>query len=405
MSEKTTKMPSCIMCGRTFDEGTPMIEGYNGYICPECAEQIAKVHEYINMAYSGNEAKDPELNLHTPKEIKEYLDQYIIGQDHTKMVISTAVYNHYKRIKYNTKTELQKSCILLMGPTGTGKTEIARAIAKYLDVPFAIADATSLTQAGYVGDDVETILTKLLQASNYDVAKAERGIVFIDEIDKIANAHAGNPSITRDVSGEGVQQALLKLIEGNDVLVPPNGGRKHPDQQMVKVNTENILFICSGAFVGMEKIIGARMNKKSIGYTLSKPEENEKVDEKKYLHHVTPQDVKRFGLIPELIGRLPIITYTDELDKDALIKILTEPKNAIVKQYTEMFEIDGIELKFKKEVYDYIADLASKTKTGARGLRNIMERILLKPMFELPGTDKKTFTVTKKIAEQNLKVA
>lgn len=396
---------TCLMCARPIAENDVRFKGIGGYICEHCADQIANMYDLLTEEQLINELVEAEEGISfTPKSIKEHLDKYIIGQEHTKIVISTAVYNHYKRINHHSDTELQKSCCLLVGPTGTGKTEIARAIAKYLNVPFAIADATSLTQAGYVGDDVETILTRLLQAADYDVEAAEKGIVFIDEIDKIANSSEGNPSITRDVSGEGVQQALLKLIEGSEVLVPPNGGRKHPNQDMVKVNTENILFICSGAFVGLERIISRRMNTKTVGYG-TEDKNKDDFDKDKVLHYVTPRDLKAYGLIPEFVGRMPIITYTDKLDKKSLVRILTEPKNAVVKQYQEIFEIDGIKLEFGKGVYEYIAETALKTETGARGLKNIIEKILLKPMYELPGTGKKEFKVSKKFVEEQLKVA
>lgn len=404
------KQKKCSFCGRPLDDESLIYTGFDGtMICHECAKDLSDQYDRIYKEQAINSKIDEDRNhkpLPTPKQIKDYLDKYVIGQEYAKTVISTAIYNHYKRVESSSisECELQKSCCLLIGPTGTGKTEIARCIAKMLDVPFAIADATSLTQAGYVGDDVETILTKLLQAADYDVAKAEKGIVFIDEIDKIANANHGNPSITRDVSGEGVQQALLKMIEGSDVLVPPKGGRKHPDAPMVKINTNNILFICSGAFVGLDKIIMQRTNRKVIGYG-HESHSIKKEEIKNPLSLVTGPDIKRFGLIPELIGRLPIITYTEELSKDTLVKILTEPKNAIVKQYKEMMKIDGVDLKFKKDVYEYIAETAMENKTGARGLRNILEKILLKPMFELPGSDKTVFIVTKKYAEEALKAA
>ena len=343
----------------------------------------------------------------TPTKIKEYLDRYIIGQDKPKMVISTLVYNHYKRINQHInddEVEIEKTNALFIGPTGNGKTLIAKTIAKYLDVPFAIADATSLTQSGYVGDDVETVLTRLLQNCDYDVKKAEHGIVFIDEIDKIACKGSG-ASITRDVSGEGVQQGLLKIIEGADILVPPNGGRKHPEAKMISINTKNILFICAGAFDGIEKKVASRHNKKSIGFIKEDDSNNiDKNDCNALMEHITANDVKSFGLIPELVGRLPMIVTFELLSKEQLIRVLTEPKNAIIKQYKKMFELDGINLKFNDDAIEYIADKAIENKLGARGLRGIVESILIEDMYRLPGTDIKELVVDIKYAKSKIKL-
>lgn len=378
-----------------------MISGVFGNICAECASQ----------AYQLIQDNKEEIHQNTmqgmmkPKEIKEFLDQYIIGQDKAKERVAVAVYNHYKRINNKNVTddvEIEKSNILLLGETGTGKTMIARTVAKMLDVPFCIADATVLTESGYVGEDVESIITRLLQASDYDVEKAERGIIFIDEIDKIARK-GDNPSITRDVSGEGVQQGLLKLLEGSVVNVAPNGGRKHPDQKYVQVDTKNILFICAGAFDGLERKIAQRMNQHVVGYTQQMNRKNvKKDDEVLLLSKVTVQDLKKFGLIPEILGRLPVITYTESLDKDALIRILNEPKNAIVKQYVKLFEMDGIKLTFDKEVFEYVVDKTIKNKIGARGLRGIMENLMNKAMFEMPSMKKKKFNVTLEYAKSIL---
>lgn len=390
----------CSFCGRTENEVPILVDGTFGSICDDCAKQVMQVidsrKEVVNTVKMEGIMK--------PTEIKAFLDQYVIGQELAKERLSVAVYNHYKRInsQITNDVEIEKSNILLLGETGSGKTLLARTIAKMLDVPFAIADATTLTESGYVGEDVESIITRLLQAADYDVEKAERGIVFIDEIDKIARK-SDNPSITRDVSGEGVQQGLLKLLEGSIVNVAPNGGRKHPDQKYIQVDTKNILFICGGAFDGIERRIGARLNQRSVGFnaTLNRPVTS-KDDEINLLSKVTVQDIKKFGLIPEILGRLPIITYTESLDKDALIRILTEPKNALVKQYQKLFEMDNIKLVFKKEVFEYIADRAIKNKIGARGLRGIMEDIMSKAMFEMPIKDVKQFTVTLKYAKKQL---
>lgn len=389
----------CSFCGRPDSEVSILVDGTYGSICAECAAQVNTIindkKEVVNT--------HPMKGVMKPTEIKAFLDQYIIGQDLAKERISVAVYNHYKRINNINVTddvEIDKSNILLLGPTGTGKTMIARSIAKMLDVPFAIADATVLTESGYVGEDVESIITRLLQASDYDVEKAERGIVFIDEIDKIARK-SDNPSITRDVSGEGVQQGLLKLLEGSIVNVAPNGGRKHPDQKYVQVNTKNILFICGGAFDGIEKRIASRMNKRSVGFTATLGR-SDNVEETNMMSKVTVQDVRKFGLIPEILGRLPVITYTEELDRDALIRIITEPKNAIVKQYIKLFEMDGIKLSFAKDVYEYIADKAIANKIGARGLRGIMEDIMAKAMFEMPARKTKKLYITLDYAKKQL---
>lgn len=388
----------CNMCGRKFDG--PHIEGINACICPDCAKQIGDALDEINRssADSGDLMKD----IPKPTEMKEYLDKYIIGQDHAKMVVCTAVYNHYKRVSQpdmKDDVDIEKSNIILQAPTGSGKTLIAKTIAKYLNVPFAIADATTLTESGYVGEDVESILTRLLQNANYDVDAAEHGIVFIDEIDKIARKGGDNPSITRDVSGEGVQQGLLKLLEGSDILVPPNGGRKHPDQKMIKVNTTNILFICGGAFDGIDKIVSRRLNKKVIGFDQTNSVD---IPNNEIRHYVNALDMKRFGLIPEILGRLPIITYLDELDKPALRRILTEPKNALIRQYTKLLKLDGIDLTFDDNVLDYIVDKAVEFKLGARGLRGIVENIMMELMFNAPVSGKKEMKVTLEYAKEQL---
>lgn len=375
----------CCFCGRRPDEVPYLINGILGCICPECLNIANKIRE----EQQQEDVKKEFSSVPKPKEIKEFLDQYVIGQDRVKERISVAVYNHYKRINdINDDVEIDKSNILVLGSTGTGKTLIAKTVARMLDVPFAIADATSLTEAGYVGDDVESVLVNLYQASDYDIEKTERGIVFIDEIDKIARK-SDNPSITRDVSGEGVQQGLLKMLEGSVVSIPPKGGRKHPEQQLVKINTKNILFICGGAFVGIEKKIKSRCNKQVIGFN----SDSKKMKDEDYMAKICPLDLKKFGLIPEIIGRLPIITYTDELDKETLIRILKEPKNALIKQYKRIFELDGIKLEFTEDALEYIVERTIDNKLGARGLRGTMENVMGKAMFELPSSDVKELIV------------
>ena len=398
------KIDKCNFCGRSRSEVNLLISGLNGFICDECAQQPHEIVKEAMKKISDDARKlDVELSdLPKPKDIKEFLDGYVIGQDEAKRNLSVAVYNHYKRILQPSDAndvEIEKSNIIMVGSTGTGKTLLARTIAKMLHVPFAIVDATVLTEAGYVGEDIESILTRLLQASDYDVKKAERGIVFIDEIDKIARK-GDNPSITRDVSGEGVQQGLLKLLEGSKVNVPPQGGRKHPEQRMIEVDTRNILFICGGAFDGIERKIGNRLNTRSVGFSTD-PAKKE-VDRSNLLQYITPADLKSFGLIPEIIGRLPVLTYLQPLDASALRRILTEPKNAIVKQYVKLFEMDNIKLTFDDDVYQYIVDKAVEYKLGARGLRSIAESIMMDAMFDMPSTKKKTLNVTLEYAKQHL---
>ena len=385
----------CSFCGRSKEDVDVLIAGVTGHICDHCIEQADGILREEKKAAPAGAA----FSLKLPKEIKEHLDTYVIGQEEAKKTISVAVYNHYKRIlnpTHDSEVEIDKSNVILLGETGTGKTLLARTIARMLDVPFCIADATVLTEAGYVGEDVESVLSRLLQAADYNVEQTERGIVFIDEVDKIARK-SDNPSITRDVSGEGVQQALLKLLEGAEVSVPPQGGRKHPEQKLVSINTKNILFICGGAFAGIEKIIERRVNRASIGYQ----NDDDHIDDENLLQYAAPADLKSFGLIPELIGRFPVFTHLNPLDASALRQILTEPKNALCKQYIELFKMDGIDLKFDASGLDYMVEKAVEFKLGARGLRSIMEAVLNDAMFELPGTEEKELTVTRTFAEKH----
>lgn len=403
MAKKTEQGLRCSFCGRLEREVELLMPGMNGCICNECAEradQLAK--EYLDKMYK---TESPDIDFKTlpkPSEIKEYLDEYVIGQDDAKKYLSVAVYNHYKRLvqeKTDDDVEIEKSNIIIVGPTGTGKTLLAKTIAKLLKVPFAIVDATVLTEAGYVGEDIESLLVRLLQACDYNLKEAERGIVFIDEIDKIARK-GNNPSITRDVSGEGVQQGLLKLLEGSVVNVPPQGGRKHPEQKLIPVDTKNILFICGGAFEGIERKIAQRLNTQVVGFgTDSK---FRRLEQNRLLHFVAPQDLRSFGLIPEIIGRLPVLTNLEPLDNEALRRILTEPKNAITKQYEKLFKMDGVELKVEDSVLDYIVSKAVEYKLGARGLRSLFETIMTEAMYEVPSSKVKKYTVTLDYAKEQL---
>ena len=395
----------CSFCGRSDKEVQLMITGIDGYICNECVERANEICQDALKTVSQSKLGLDLKTLPKPQDIKTFLDQYVIGQDEAKRYLSVAVYNHYKRLLQKTgddEVEIEKSNIIMVGATGTGKTLLARTIAKFLSVPFTIVDATVLTEAGYVGEDIESILTRLLQVADYDVTAAERGIVFIDEIDKIARK-GDNPSITRDVSGEGVQQGLLKLLEGSVVNVPPQGGRKHPEQRMIPVDTKNILFICGGAFDGIERKIAQRLNTHVVGYHAV--ENTAKVDKDNMMQYIAPQDLKAFGLIPEIIGRMPILTYLNPLDRTALRNILTEPKNSITKQYIKLFEMDGVKLSFDDDVLEYVVDKAIEFKLGARGLRSIVEAIMMDVMFDLPSSKKKTFTVTLDYAKSQLEKA
>jgi len=393
------KLEKCSFCGRSQKDVSLLVTGAEGNICNICidaANDIVSANEQKQENFIGNN------ELPKPVEIKAFLDDYVIGQDDAKKYLSVAVYNHYKRLaqrKTKDDIDIEKSNIIIVGPTGTGKTLLARTIARRIKVPFTIVDATVLTEAGYVGEDVESILTRLLQVADYKVEEAERGIVFIDEIDKIARK-SDNPSITRDVSGEGVQQGLLKLLEGSVVNVPPQGGRKHPDQKMIAVNTQNILFICGGAFDGIEKRIASRLNTHIVGYHAAKEQEN--IDRSNFLQYISPQDLKSFGLIPEIIGRLPILTYLNPLDRDALRRILVEPKNSIVKQYIKLFAMDGVALSFEDDVLDFVVDKALEFKIGARGLRSIVETIMMDAMFEIPSKKTESLHITLDYAEEKL---
>lgn len=404
MAKKTKN--TCSFCGRPADMAQILVPGPAGdvFICDECVEHLHTALKDFMEIPGSTDAKNVDMEqVPGPRKIKEYLDKYVIGQEDAKRYLSVAVYNHYKRLAQNADddVDIEKSNIIIVGPTGTGKTLLAKTIARFLDVPFTIVDATVLTEAGYVGEDIESLLTRLLQVADYDVKKAEQGIVFIDEIDKIARK-GDNPSITRDVSGEGVQQGLLKLLEGSIVNVPPQGGRKHPEQKMIQVNTKNILFICGGAFDGIERKIAHRLNTHVVGYSAGS---RTHVKDANYLQYVAPQDLKSFGLIPEIIGRLPILTHLDPLDRDALRRVLTEPNNAIIRQFTKLFEMDGVKLEFTPEALDLIVDKAVEYKLGARGLRSIVETIMMQHMFDVPGSEIKNIIITPEYALERLAAA
>lgn len=396
----------CSFCGRSREEVKILIAGQEGHICENCVEHAQEIigQELGHQPSKTNQASNYKLSVKKPIELKKFLDEYVIGQDDAKKVLAVAVYNHYKRMnqKIENDIEIEKSNVIMVGETGTGKTLLAKTIARVLNVPFAIVDATVFTEAGYVGEDVESILSRLLQVCNYDVAAAERGIVYIDEIDKIARK-SDNPSITRDVSGEGVQQGLLKLLEGTDVLVPPQGGRKHPEQKLIKLNTNNILFICGGAFDGVERLIGRRVNTNAIGFNVNK--DLQEFQRKNLLQFVNAQDLKAFGLIPELLGRLPVVTYLTPLDADTLRNILTEPKNALIKQYKKLFDLEGISLTIEDAVYDFMVEKALEYKLGARGLRSICESILTDAMYELPSQKVKSFNLTMEYAQRKFSIS